>query len=109
MRCAAGSHSRRLEPAYGTRQFRDYLLNADVDLSLVDRIDRNLSKLNKDIRDDKDLGPGFRIGHSYFVPDDSADEQWYMGIVDTQITPLLREYWFDRPEQVDRMVEELRR
>lgn len=98
-----------LEPAYGTRQFRDYLLNADVELSLVNRIDQNLSALNKRIRDDKDLGPGFRIGHSYFVPDDSADEQWYMGIVDTQIAPLLREYWFDRPEQVDRMVEELRR
>lgn len=98
-----------LEPAYGTRQFRDYLLNADVDLSLVDRIDRNLSALNERIRDDKDLGPGFRIGHSYFVPNDSADEEWYMGIIDTQIVPLLREYWFDRPEQVDRMVEELRR
>ena len=98
-----------LEPAYGTRQFRDYLLEADVDLDLVDRIDRNLSALNERIRDDKDLGPGFQIGHSYFVPDDSADEQWYLGIVDTQIAPLLREYWFDRPEQVDRLVEELRR
>ena len=98
-----------LEPAYGTRQFRDYLLEADVDLDLVDRIDRNLSALNECIRDDKDLGPGFQIGHSYFVPEESADGQWYLGIVDTQIAPLLREYWFDRPEQVDRLVEELRR
>ena len=98
-----------LEPAYGTRQFRDYLLEADVDLDLVDRIDRNLSALNERIRDDKDLGSGFQIGHSYFVPEESADEQWYLGIVDTQIAPLLREYWFDHPEQVDRLVEELRR
>ena len=98
-----------LEPAYGTRQFRDYLLEADVDLDLVDRIDRNLSALNERIRDDKDLGSGFQIGHSYFVPEESADEQWYLGIVDTQIGPLLREYWFDHPEQVDRLVEELRR
>ncbi len=96
-----------LQPAFGTRQFREYLLEADVDRALVDRIDRNLSALNERIREDKDLGPGFQIGHSYFVPEESADEQWYRGIVDTQIAPLLREYWFDRPEQVDRLVEEL--
>ena len=98
-----------LQPAYGTRKFRDYLLEADVDRALVNRIDQNLSALNERIRDDKDLGPGFQIGHSYFMPEESADEQWYLGIIDTQITPLLREYWFDRPEQVDRLVEDLRR
>ena len=97
-----------LEPAFGTRQFREFLLEADVDRALVDRIDRNLSTLNERIREDKDLGSGFRIGHSYFVPEESADEEWYLGIIDTQIAPLLREYWFDRPEQVDRIVEELR-
>ena len=98
-----------LRPAYGTSKFREYLLEQDVDRTLVDRIERNLSTLNERIRDDKDLGPGFQIGHSYFVPEESADEQWYLGIIDTQIAPLLREYWFDRPEQVDRLVEELRR
>ena len=98
-----------LEPAYGTRKFREYLLEAEVDRILVDRIDRNLSALNERIRKDKDLGPGFQVGHSYFVPEESADEHWYLGIVDTQIDPLLREYWFDRPEEVKRRVEELRR
>ena len=97
-----------LEPAYGTRKFREYLLEAEVDRMLVDRIDRNLSALNQRIREDKDLGPGFQVGHSYFVPEESADEQWYLGIVDTQIAPLLREYWFDRPEEVKRRVEGLR-
>ena len=97
-----------LDPAFRTRQFREFLLEADVDRALVDRIDGNLSSLNKRIRDDKDLGPGFKIGHSYFVPEDSADEEWYLGIIEMQIAPLLREYWFDRPEQVDRMVEGLR-
>ena len=97
-----------LKPAYGTRQFREHLLEAEVDSALVDRIDRNLSALNERIRDDKDLGAGFQIGHSYFVPEESADEQWYLGIVDTQIEPLLREYWFDRPEEVVRRVEALR-
>ncbi len=98
-----------LKPAYGTSKFREHLLEAEVDKDLVDRIDRNLSALNERIRDDKDLGPGFQIGHSYFVPEGSADEQWYLGIVDTQIAPLLREYWFDRPEHVDELVEVLQR
>ena len=98
-----------LKPAYGTGKFREYLLEAEVDKDLVDRIERNLSVLNERIRDDKDLGPGFQIGHSYFVPEGSADEQWYLSIVDTQIAPLLREYWFDRPEQVDKLVEDLGR
>ena len=98
-----------LEPAYGTRRFREYLLEAGVEQDLVDRIDRNLSSLNEAISEDKDLGAGFQIGHSYFVPEETADEHWYQGIVDTQIAPLLREYWFDRPEKVDGLVADLRR
>ena len=53
-------------------------------------------------RDDRELGRGFEVGHSYFVPDngDEPKEDWYRHIVDTQIAPLLREYWFDSPEIV---------
>ena len=98
-----------LRPAYGTRQYREHLLEADMETRLVDRIVRNLSELNERIRDDKDLGPGFEIGHSYFLPEESADEEWYLNTVETQIAPLLREYWFDKPEQVDELVEKLRR
>ena len=98
-----------LRPAYGTQQYREFLLEADIETGLVDRIVGNLSELNERIRNDKDLGPGFEIGHSYFVPQESADEQWYLSTVETQIAPLLREYWFDRPELVDALVEKLRR
>ena len=98
-----------LRPAYGTQHYREYLLEADMETGLVDRIVRNLSELNERIRDDKDLGPGFEIGHSYFVPEESADEEWYLNTVETQIAPLLREYWFDKPEQVHELVEKLRR
>ena len=97
-----------LKPAYGNGKFREFLLEADVEPNLVDRIDRNLGTLNERIRHDKDLGPGFEIGHSYFVPEESADEQWYRATVETQIVPLLREYWFDLPDQVNELVEILR-
>lgn len=96
-----------LKPAFNTRQFREYLLEADMETSLVDRIVRNMSELNERIRGDKDLGSGFEIGHAYFVPEGSADEEWYLNTVETQVAPLLREYWFDKPEHVDELVGKL--
>ena len=100
-----------LQPAYRTEEFREYLVEAGVDESLVNRIDDSISAINKRIREEKDLGPGFRIGHSYFVPsggEDSLDERWFRTIVDTQIEPLLCEYWFDHPETVAELLETLR-
>ena len=69
-----------------------------------------MGELNARITNDNELGPGFRIGHSYFVPgkDDEPSETWYKHIIDTQIAPLLREYWFDSPEDVDKAVARLR-
>ena len=101
-----------LLPAYGTDEFREHLLEAGVDGKLVDRIEMKLMELNERIREDKDLGPGFQIGHSFFVPDDqteNVDEGWYESVVETQIAPLLREYWFDRPERAEELTELLRR
>ena len=101
-----------LQPAYRTEAFRKYLIEAGVDEPLVNRIDDSISAINERIREDKDLGPGFRIRHSYFVPsgdEGSLDEPWFRMIVETQIEPLLREYWFDRPETVAELLETLRR
>ena len=99
-----------LRPAFESEKFRDYLLEEqEVDRELVDHICRRFSELNRKIREDKDLGPGFEIGHSYFVLDDSSDEQWYRNVIDTQIKPLLSEYWFERVDTVNRWVGRLRR
>ena len=101
-----------LEPAYHTGKFREYLMDVGVDPSLIDRIAKEMSEINQRIREDKDLGPGFQIGHSYFVPSDTTDttdEVWFHTIVDTQIEPLLREYWFDRPAHVDELLTALKR
>lgn len=103
-----------LDPAFGRQPFGDYLEKHGVPPDLRKRIDRNLGRLNKKIAADGDLGPGFRIGHSYFVPDASGDkkrdahwyEGWYEDIVKTQIEPLLREYWFDRPKEAERLLDE---
>ena len=95
----------RLPPAFGTDQFSNFLNDVGVPEELVEKIVVRFSALNERIRADRrNLGPGFEIGHSFFCPgDDDAgfDESWYEAIVRREIEPLLREYWFDRPDHVD--------
>ena len=104
-----------LNPAYGTehgkKAFRDYLERQGVAGELVTRIIERMAELNEEIANDPELGRGFRVGHSYFVPtdkDDSCDETWYETVVDTQIEPLLAEYWFDSHEKIDSAVDRLK-
>ena len=101
----------RLNPAFGTDQFSDFLLAADVEEDLVNRIVDRMGELNRKIgADRKNLGPGFEIGHSFFCPrdvDEQLDESWYRAVIRGEIEPLLREYWFDRPESVDERVKGL--
>ena len=103
-----------LEPAYGTdygrKAFTDHLTSSGADPALPRRICERMGKLNETIRADRELGRGFQVGHSYFVPNDGDEpsEEWYGHIVDTQIAPLLREYWFDSPKDVEKAVAGLR-
>lgn len=98
----------RLQPAFATDQFSDFLNAAEVEEDLVNKIVDRLSALNERIRSDrKNLGPGFEIGHSFFCPgedDEGLDDAWYEAIVRREIEPLLREYWFDRPEHVEEQI-----
>ena len=98
-----------LTPAFGTDQFRDYLMDIGLDSTLIDAIDQRMEDLNRRIRDDDELGRGFQIGHSFFVPgdDDELSDDWIEDVVRTQIQPLLQEYWFDTPERVEDAVNKL--
>ena len=98
-----------LEPAFGHRAFAEHLTEKGADPELVRRISERMAKLNKKIRDDQELGSGFQIGHSYFVPGDGdkPSDDWYKHVVDTRLAPLLREYWFDAPEDVETEVAQL--
>ena len=98
----------RLQPAFTTSEFSDFLNAAEVEEEVVNKIVDRLSALNERIRADrKNLGPGFEIGHSFFCPgedDEGLDDSWYEGIVRREIEPLLREYWFDRPDHVEEQI-----
>lgn len=61
-----------------------------------------VESLNNVISNDESLGDGFCIGHSYFcnLLPDTIDDQVLSGIVEYELIPLLKEYWFDEPTKV---------
>jgi 5-methylcytosine-specific restriction enzyme B len=78
---------------------------------LIDKIRHGIGKINNLIVTDKDLGPGFLIGHSFFCPtinETKVDDNWYRTIIETEIAPLLREYWFDKKAaEIDAIISQL--
>ena len=88
-----------LEPQFGESVFEDWLRGRNVPDGMIDRINDRMKALNEVISNDTSLGRNFAVGHSYFC--DIADggegdwDSWYRNIVETEIQPLLEEYWFD--------------
>lgn len=65
--------------------------------ALIDKV----KDLNRAIAEDKSLGRGFRIGHSYFCSEGAATAEGLAAIVYYDIVPMLEEYWFDDEARVD--------
>lgn len=72
-----------------------------LDGETLELLHARMLELNKEISEDRSLGPQFRIGHSYVTPSEKLDDPkaWFRDIVETEIGPLLDEYWFDAPER----------
>ena len=72
---------------------------AGMDEAVLAEIRKRMTELNDEIAADRTLGAQFRIGHSYVTPapgDTVHDARaWFREIVETEIEPLLEEYWFD--------------
>ena len=82
-----------------------------LEQSTIDLIEQRMGQLNKEIADDRSLGPQFRIGHSYVTPQEGIaipdGQAWFSQIVQTEIAPLLEEYWFDVPDKAAEAKERL--
>ena len=66
--------------------------------TLIDKI----QELNREIKQDKSLGKGFCIGHSYFCNAEECTDEWMKDVVDFDILSMLNEYWFDDANKVQR-------
>ena len=88
-----------LAPRFDKPRFRNWLQDRQMPSSLVSRIVERMRSLNQDIADDSTLGPAFQIGHSFFCPSgdnfSELGDEWYTEIIETEIGPLLDEYWYD--------------
>ena len=85
---------------FETDGFREYKMSLDNDK--FNKLINCVEKLNSVIASDESLGEGFCIGHSYFCnfEADKIDNECLYGIVEYELIPLLKEYWFDEPTKV---------
>ncbi|MDP3542029.1 MAG: AAA family ATPase [Elusimicrobiota bacterium] len=100
-----------IPPGFDDAKFERLLLDRGASRNLVAKIRASIEDLNKRIVEDRDLGAGYRVGHSYFCPAsgvEKLDDQWYARVIQREIAPLLREYWFEKTQaEVDGIVEKL--
>ena len=73
---------------------------------MVADIEHRIAELNDQIAADARLGKQFRIGHSYVTPAHRLEvgdtKKWFQQVVETEIGPLLDEYWFDAPDEAQK-------
>ena len=102
-----------IQPCFGYKeddkineQFQDYLntLNSPI----LNRLIQSIQELNADIV--KSLGKGFCIGHSYFsnLSIEDCSTERLKRIVDYEIIPMIKEYWFDNTDMVNKWEKALR-
>ena len=96
-------------PAFDSEGFRDYC--AGLDNPRFEALVSEVESLNRAIAEDESLGEGFCIGHSYFcnMEADSCTDAALASIVDYELIPMLKEYWFDEPSEVREWTDRLRR
>lgn len=95
-----------MEPAFDKEGFKAY--QAKIKNPRFGRLIDCICKLNNVIEKDEILGAGFRIGHSYFCTNSVVDDMWLNNVVNYQIEPLIKEYWFDEPSKVREWTSNLR-
>lgn len=97
-----------LKPAFESDGFRNY--KEKLNDNKFDALIKCVERLNEVISNDESLGEGFCIGHSYFCNLSSNDitDDTLIDIVEYELIPMLKEYWFDEPLKVSTWCDNLR-
>jgi len=92
-----------LMPLYNDTWFDWVCTNKAISTEILQIIRQQMVRLNKSISEDERLGEQFQIGHSFFTPAKGQDitdaKQWYLQTIQSEIAPLLQEYWYDAPHK----------
>lgn len=98
-----------MNPGFETDGFREY--QKRLQSPAFDHLVSCVMSLNMAIAEDASLGNGFCIGHSYFcnLKPENVNVEHLNAIVEYELIPMLKEYWFDEPDKVRDWSEKLRR
>ena len=100
-----------LEPRLGSAWREWVIKECNIDSNLISDLEHRISELNTQISADARLGKQFQIGHSYVTPSyrlEAGDtKKWFRDVVETEIGPLLEEYWFDAPNEARKACDRL--
>jgi 5-methylcytosine-specific restriction protein B len=92
-----------LEPVFGSVWRKWVVEVCNIDSALATDIENRIIELNTRIANFPGLGIQFCIGHSFVTPSrplETGDtRKWFSHVVDTEIGPILDEYWFDKPAE----------
>jgi GTPase subunit of restriction endonuclease len=88
-----------IEPAFDSDGFRAY--QTSLESSHLNKLIEIIKALNEVIASDASLGEGFRIGHSYFCDQKKANDAWLSEVIEYELIPTLKEYWFDDKTKLD--------
>lgn len=95
-----------LEPTFG-KVWQEWVHNRfSFETEVLVEIEKRIGLMNDEISADSSLGRQFRVGHSYVTPPIGASitdpREWFREVVETEIGPLLDEYWFDALDKAQR-------
>ena len=93
-------------PGFATEGFKSYQLSLANDK--LDKLIQGIQALNEVISSDDSLGNGFCIGHSYFCNQTEFSMEWLENVVEYDIEPMLKEYWFDDVQKYESHMNALR-
>ena len=95
-----------LQPEFGGK-FIEFLQNAGITKSTIESICSSISRVNREIANDINLGSGFQVGHSYFCSKNFElnETDWLNEIITFEIKPLLEEIWFDDAAKIEEMMQ----
>ena len=98
-----------LEPSLNDK-WKDWVIQkCGIDTDFIVEIKRRIDNLNQMISSDQSLGPQYQIGHSFVTPTEVIENSktWFEQVVETEIGPLIEEYWFENLDKAKDIQKEL--
>lgn len=90
-----------IKPGFTSDGFSAYQKN--LSNPKLDKLVSEIVSLNNEISEDDSLGEGFMIGHSYLCNlSKDANNAALSRIVEYEILPLIKEYWYDDSQQTEK-------